>query len=103
ARAVMYDDEMDLVVVVGDREFKPDVNTECRRAFVARYVPLGSKFGHPWTAPTDALLHSSATSIARCGEDRVIGGWVRDEAPGSMTRPLTRWLDAKGAGTKRVL
>ena len=102
ARAVLYDPETDLLVVAGEREFKPNQIDIYPRAFVARFIPLGLQYGDPWTSPGDPLKKDGATSLYRCGADILVGGWTQDEPPGSLAQPLTRWLDADGAGTKRV-
>lgn len=102
ARAVLYDPVADLVLVVGDREFRPNNIQLYRRTFVTRFVPNGGKFGVPWTSPGDPMLNDGANSVALCGEDVLLGGWTRDWPPGSLPTPLTRWIDHDGAGDTRV-
>lgn len=103
ARAVLYDSQAGVLVVVGDRELKTADNKVYRRGFVARFAPLGGKFGLPWTSTGDPLLNDGINAITRCGGDILLGGWAQDWLPGSLPTPLTRWLDPDGTATARVV
>jgi len=96
ARAAMFDPSAGVVFVVGDRDFNADNNNYPRRAFVVRMVPFGEVIGEPSTSSGDVLYNDTATSIARCGAEVLLGGSAWDEAPGSEPMPLTRYLDRDG-------
>ena len=89
------------VIVVGEREFKPDFMAPIyNRTFTARYYPMGGRIGS-WTSSGDYLPNDSARSLRRCGDGFVAGGWTSDAPPGSTRWPLARRLDAQGVSTGR--
>lgn len=89
------------VIVVGEREFKPDFKPKLPwRTFSARYDPMGGRVGS-WTSSGDYLPQDSARSLRRCGDGFVAAGWTSDDAPGSTRWPLVRRLDGKGVSVGR--
>ena len=102
ARAVLYDPKTELLLVVGDREFKADAFNIVRRTFITRFVPLGGRYGDPWTSPGDPLPHDGGNTIGFCGDDIILGGWTQDWSVDALQQPLTRWLDADGIPAQRV-
>jgi hypothetical protein len=89
------------VIVVGEREFKPDgLAPAYNRTFTARYYPMGGRIGS-WTSSGDFLPNDSARSLRRCDDGFVAGGWTRDKLPGSLRQPLARRLDAHGESIGR--
>ena len=101
AHAVGINSDTLEVLVVGEREFKPDALAPAyNRTFTARYYPMGGRIGS-WTSSGDYLLHDSARSLHRCGDVFVAGGWTRDDVPGATRQPLVRRLDAQGESVGR--
>jgi hypothetical protein len=91
-RAMLIEPETGFLVVVGEREFKPNVNDVRTRAFVARFVPLGAHVGSPSTSPGDVFGHESMHSVTICGEELIAGGWTRNpDDPNATPQPLFRW------------
>lgn len=91
-RAMLIEPETGFLVVVGEREFQPNVNDVRTRAFVARFVPLGGVVGSPSTSSGDAFGHDAAYSIGVCGGELIAGGWTRDaENQNAVRQPLFRW------------
>ena len=89
------------VIVVGEREFSPDIKQDVfSRTFTARYYPMGGRIGS-WTSSGDYLPNDSARSLRRCGDGFVAGGWTSDAPPGSTRWPLARRLDAEGVSVGR--
>ena len=92
-RAMLIEPETGFLVVVGEREFKPDDINIYTRAFIARFVPLGGPVGSPSTSPGDAYKRDAVFSIAVCGDKLIAGGWTREKEDPNVTppQPLLRW------------
>ena len=100
-RASLFDPDSGALVVVGEREFRINVFQALSRTFVARFAPLGAAIGAPWTSSGDAYPHDAANSIARCGDTLLLGGWTREDDPGTEPQPLIRWIAEDLSWTKR--
>lgn len=102
ARAVIFEPATGTLYVAGEREFKDENKTVWTRTFVARFVPLGGPVGSPWTSPGDAYLHDAANALHVCGDTLIVGGWTKDEIPGALPQPLTRWFNEDGTPAKHL-
>ena len=104
-RAMLIEPETGFLVVVGEREFKPDIVNTFTRAFIARYVPLGAHVGSPATSPGDAYRHEAMYSIALCGNEFIAGGWTRDDKDPKVTppQPQFRWASNGVWSEKKLL
>jgi hypothetical protein len=93
-RAMLIEPGTGVLVVVGERDFRPngDVNV-FKRAFIARFVPLGGPVGAPATSPGDVFEHEAMYSIVVCGDELIAGGWTRaHDDPNATPQPLFRWV-----------
>lgn len=102
ALAVVFNTDSDELLLVGEREFQPDINNPdiFQRTFTARYYPDGGRISS-WTSSGDYLPHDSAGALRRCGNDFIAGGWTSDSVPGSKPFPLARRLDGEGKSLGR--
>lgn len=102
-RAMLIEPETGFLVVLGERDFKPNQFDTFTRAFLARFAPLGGAIGSPATSPGDVLKEEAMNSIAVCRGELVAGGWTRDPSdPKLLRQPLFRWA-AEGAWLEKKL
>ncbi|MDC0717320.1 hypothetical protein [Nannocystis bainbridge] len=99
-RAVVWSDDLDALIVVGERAVLEDKDPR-QRAFSIQYT-LKDGLVEAWTssgldAPQDGLV-----AVTVCGDEWVAGGWIQeDQNPRS---PAARWLGPTGnGGAKRRL
>ncbi len=99
-RALVMQPSTGNVLAVGEREYKPNINSVYHRTFTALLHPLGGVVGSPWTFQADAsFVNDAARSVAACGDGFVAGGWTRDLPMDAKPVPMIFWLDASGVGT----
>ena len=97
-RAIAWSEELDRLVVVGERDVFDKNDTKRTRAFSAQY-DLELNLVNTWTSSGLDAVEDALVAIAGCGGELVASGWV--QAPG-LKNPAVRWLDSAGDGsTKR--
>ena len=95
ARAVVIQPGTGNALVVGEREFSPNINLVFSRAFTVQVHPLGGVLGVPWTSWAPSSLNDAVHSVALCGDDVLAGGWTRDHIdPNAKPQPIMFWVGA---------
>ena len=102
-RAMLIEPKTGFLVVLGDRDFKPNMVDRYTRAFIARFAPLGGPVGSPATSPGDVLKDEAMSSMVDCGGELLAGGWARDpDDPNATRQPLFRWATNGGWLEKKL-
>lgn len=99
-RGVVWQQDLETLMVVGERQVQADPFLKWTRAFSAQYSLNGAILG-AWTSSGLDADEDGIVSAAYCGDDLLAAGWVQD---GQNNRaPATRWFDSQGNGETRRL